>query len=169
MCNGNVTFLPLDLPTLQETLPFKFELHHVQDLYATFSTFASGPIQRRRSPGHDDAAEEMPRSALCLAGAKADLRHDSDSDQEAQPGKGTDGELPSSGCSHICCASCRTCIIEELKELIGQYDRGGTDQFRRRVGSLTSFGPSEEPFYASASVVKKLRFLSIAQAQNHFN
>lgn len=74
----------------------------------------------------------MTRLPVLCTGVAADL--------EIQPdGKDRDTldevGVSTSGCAHKCCAACSTCIVEEMKALIANYDRGGTDQFRRRVSN----------------------------------
>ena len=59
----------------------------------------------------------------------------SESDPEGDEGG---GQQSSDGCPHLACSNSPGCIIKELKLLISQYDRGGTDQFRRRVSNCCS-------------------------------
>lgn len=57
----------------------------------------------------------------------------SESEPESAPSK---TQASPTGCRHLACSKSRSCIIEELKTLMLQYDRSGTDQFRRRVSSI---------------------------------
>lgn len=68
------------------------------------------------------------RRLMCAGMSDFDAASDSDLEDDkfsAVTGKGD--------CPHVACSNSQGCIIQELKLLISQYDRRGTDQFRRRV------------------------------------